>query len=111
MGLKDFLNNSKNWEEYFMLSKNKDGVELRGLGECTLDDVFNDPNGLGCVKEDAEYYYVFPNYKPGYCGDSLWMINKKNHLVSITDMRDLFFCDVIDRLKDISFDNFKRKVS
>lgn len=94
-----------------MFEKNKDGIELRGLGECTLDDVFNDPNGIGQIQEDDEYYYVFPNYKPGYCGDSLWMINKKNHQVSFTDMRDLFFYDVMDKLKDVPFGDFKRRVS
>lgn len=94
-----------------MFSKNKDGVELYGLGECTLEDVFNDPNGIGHVEEDEEYYYIFPNYKSGYCGDSLWMVNKKSCQVSFTNVSTLIACDVIDRLKDIPFDNFKRRVS
>lgn len=94
-----------------MFEKSKDGVELRGLGECTLNDIFNDPNGIGKIRQDEEYYYVFPDYKPGYCGDSLWMVNKMNRQVSFTDMRDLFVCGVLDKLKDVSFDEFKRRAS
>lgn len=93
------------------MNVNKDGVELRGLGQCTLKDVFNDPSGLRNVQEDDEYYYVFPDYKPGYCGDELWMVNKRNKEVSHTDLRDLCFNDVLDKLKDIHFEEFRKRVS
>ena len=94
-----------------MFEKNNDGVELIGLGKCTLDDVFNDPNGIGHVEEDGEYYYVFPNYKPGCCVDNIWMINKKSHQVSMTDPFDLFIHDVISKLKNVPLEKFKGRVS
>lgn len=94
-----------------MIKRNKDGVELFGLGKCILDDVFNDPNGIGHVEEDEEYYYVFPDYKPGYCGDTIWMVNKEDHQVSFTNVSTLTVCDVMDKLKDVPFDVFKERVS
>lgn len=94
-----------------MFKTNKDGVELLGLGKCTLDDVYNDPNGISNVEEDNEYYYVFPCYKPGYCGDSLWMVNKKTLQVSFTNMSTLVVHDVLDKLTEVPFDVFKKRVS
>ena len=94
-----------------MAKKSKDGIELFGLGKVTLDDVFNDPNGIKQVGEDEEYYYVFPDYKPGNCGDTIWMINKQNRQVSFTNTSTLVVYDVVDRLKDVSLNVFKERVS
>lgn len=75
------------------------------------EDVFNDLNGIGSIQEDDEYHYVFLNYTPGYCGGSPWMIDKENGQVSRTNMSTLIICDVIDRLKDVLLNDFKRRIS
>lgn len=93
-----------------MTEKSKDGIELLGLGKVTLGDVLNDSNGIGHVGEDEEYYYVFPDFKPGYCGDSIWMINKNNRQVSFTNISTLIVCDVIDKLRDVPLEVFKKRV-
>lgn len=90
---------------------NKDGVELLGLGQYTIKDVFNDPSGIHNVQEDKEYYYVFPDYKSGYCGDSLWMVNKRNKMVSCTNISTLIVTDVLDSLRDVPLEEFKKRVS
>lgn len=93
--------------------RNTDGVLLCGLGELTLNDVFNDPNGLDYVLIDSEYYYVFPKYKSGYCGDAFWMVNKKDiNKVSTTSITALFdtpkVLERLDTLKRINIDEWKR---
>lgn len=96
-------------------TKNSDGVVLTGLGVFTLDDVFDDPNGIDYALIDNEYYYVFPDKESGSCGDSFWMVNRNNRLVSTTSITQLFdtpeVLERLDTLEKITPEELRRALS
>lgn len=88
------------------MKKSKDGVELECLGEYTMDEVINCPQGIHDVSEDQDFYYVFPHAEPGSSGDHVWMVNKKTKEISGTNISTLVVYDVYDKLTDVPIDEF-----